>query len=123
MRAFAASGTPNYAGGGSSQDVDYRRPSKSKNMKFALAIQKDEAAAYGVIVPDLPGCHSWGQSIGHAIENAREAIESHLALLMEYDEESALSETPIDVLRHQPAYAGVAWRVLDVHVPTPSRRR
>jgi predicted RNase H-like HicB family nuclease len=123
MRVLAASGAPNYAGGGSSQDVDYRQPSKSKNMKFALAIQKDEAAAYGVIVPDLPSCHSWGQSIGHAIENAWEAIESHLALLVEYDEESALSETPIDVSRYQPANAGVEWCILDVHVPTPSRCR
>jgi predicted RNase H-like HicB family nuclease len=83
-------------------------------MEFPVAIHKDEGSVYGVIVPDIAGCHSWGDTIEQAIHNTREAIESHVATLIEGGEEVDLSVTPVEVLRHQPEYAGAVWALVDV---------
>lgn len=51
-------------------------------MKYPIYIEKDEDSDYGVTVPDLPGCFSAGISIEEAIQNAEEAILTHLEGLM-----------------------------------------
>ncbi|MBE7420739.1 MAG: type II toxin-antitoxin system HicB family antitoxin [Ideonella sp.] len=51
-------------------------------MKFLIAIEPgDENTAFGVVVPDLPGCFSAGDTLEEAFDNAREAIEAHCQLL------------------------------------------
>lgn len=52
-------------------------------MKFPVIIHKDKDSDYGVIIPDLPGCFSAGDSYEDALENAREAIECHIDGLLE----------------------------------------
>ena len=55
-------------------------------MQFPIFIHKDLNSDYGVIVPDLPGCFSAGNSIEEAIKNTQEAIECHLeGLLLDSD--------------------------------------
>lgn len=45
-------------------------------MKIPIAIEPGtETTAFGVVVPDMPGCFSAGYTLEQAIENAREAIE------------------------------------------------
>ena len=45
-------------------------------MKFPIAIEPgDETTAIGVVVPDLPGCFSAGDTLEAAYANAAEAIE------------------------------------------------
>ena len=45
-------------------------------MKFPIAIEPgDETTAFGVVVPDLPGCFSAGDTLEAAYANAAEAIE------------------------------------------------
>lgn len=51
-------------------------------MQYPIFIHKDENSAYGVIVPDLPGCYSAGDSMEEAVHNAREAIECHIEGLL-----------------------------------------
>ncbi len=51
-------------------------------MKYPIFIHKDESSAYGVIVPDLPGCFSAGDTVEEAVHNAHEAIECHLEGLL-----------------------------------------
>jgi predicted RNase H-like HicB family nuclease len=51
-------------------------------MQYPIFIHKDEDSAYGVIVPDLPGCFSAGDSIEEAMRNAHEAIECHIEGLL-----------------------------------------
>jgi predicted RNase H-like HicB family nuclease len=41
-------------------------------MQFSIAIHKEHGTAYGVTVPDIPGCHSWGESIDDAIRNVED---------------------------------------------------
>jgi predicted RNase H-like HicB family nuclease len=44
-------------------------------MRYPIAIEiGDEKSAYGVVVPDLPGCFSAGDTLDEAISNAEEAI-------------------------------------------------
>ena len=43
-------------------------------MKYPIAIEPGAADhAFGVVVPDLPGCFSAGDTLDEAIDNAREA--------------------------------------------------
>ena len=45
-------------------------------MRYPIVIEPgDEKTAYGVIVPDLPGCFSAGDTLDEAFDRAREAIE------------------------------------------------
>lgn len=43
-------------------------------MRYPIVIERDdERTAYGVVVPDLPGCFSAGDSFDEAVSNAVEA--------------------------------------------------
>lgn len=50
-------------------------------MRYPVVIHKDKDSAYGVTVPDIPGCFSAGDTIDEALENTREAIFAHLELV------------------------------------------
>lgn len=52
--------------------------------KYPIAIEiGDEQTAFGVVVPDLPGCFSAGDTIGEAIENSKEAIALWIETVLE----------------------------------------
>ncbi|MEO5934247.1 MAG: type II toxin-antitoxin system HicB family antitoxin [Duganella sp.] len=53
-------------------------------MKYLIAIEPGDAShAFGVVVPDLPGCFSAGDTFEEAVDNAREAIELWLEATIE----------------------------------------
>ncbi len=52
-------------------------------MKFAIVVHHDPGSAYGVTMPDLPGCFSAGDTFDAALDNTAEAIELHLEGLLE----------------------------------------
>jgi len=57
-------------------------------MKFTIAIEPGtKKTAFGVVVPDLPGCFSAGDTVEEAFDNAREAIEAHTEVLAEESKE------------------------------------
>jgi predicted RNase H-like HicB family nuclease len=85
-------------------------------MKFAIAIEAGtRKSAFGVAVPDLPGCFSAGDTIEEAFDNAREAIEAHLEVLAEGGKDlpktKSLSEWQSDR-----EYKGWTWGIVDVPV-------
>lgn len=54
---------------------------------YPVAIELgNENTAFGVVVHDLPGCYSAGDSMDEALENTKEAIEFHLEGLAEQGE-------------------------------------
>ena len=55
-------------------------------MQYPIFIHKDQDSDYGVIVPDLPGCFSAGNTIEKAIQNTHEAIECHIEGLLSDNE-------------------------------------
>jgi predicted RNase H-like HicB family nuclease len=82
-------------------------------MNYPVAIYKDEHSDYGVIVPDLPGCFSAGESIEEAVSMAHEAIQTHVeGLLLDED----VLPTPIPMEQHQlnPEFEGALWMLVPV---------
>ncbi len=55
-------------------------------MKYVIAMEQCSDGSWSVIVPNLPGCFSWGPTRPEAARNAREAIEGHIEALREIGE-------------------------------------
>jgi len=53
----------------------------TKGLSYQIDLIPDEDGGYTVVVPALPGCISYGESVVDATRNAREAIGLHLANL------------------------------------------
>lgn len=83
-------------------------------MRFALAIHEEDGK-FGVTVPDLPGCFSAGDSMEEALDNAREAIDGHVELLIE-EGAGAPEVHTLDEQMADPNYAGARWAVIEVPV-------
>jgi len=56
-------------------------------MEYTVILHQAEEGGYWVEVPTLPGCFSQGETVEEALENVREAIESHLLALKEDGQE------------------------------------
>ncbi len=85
-------------------------------MKFPIAIEPaTENTAWGVVVPDLPGCFSAGDSAEDAFVNAVEAIEAHCEILTE-DGADIPVPRPLGEWQSDPEFAGWVWAMVDVDV-------
>ncbi|MBA5703608.1 MULTISPECIES: type II toxin-antitoxin system HicB family antitoxin [Pantoea] len=85
-------------------------------MFYPIAIEAgDHEHAYGVIVPDLPGCFSAADTLDEAIKNAKEAITGHIELCVELGHEIPAVST-IEALATNPDYQGYIWALVDVDV-------
>jgi len=84
-------------------------------MLFPIAIELGDAKhAYGVIVPDLPGCFSAGDTMEEAIANAEEAILLHLEDDFAPGNARVPSVSTLADLQSRKEYRGLAWGVVDV---------
>ena len=83
-------------------------------MDIPVVIFKDEGSVYGVNVPDIKGCHSWGDSIEHALRNVKAAIASHIETLLELGEPVEITSSKIEVLQEIPEYKGGIWSLVDL---------
>lgn len=94
-------------------------------MEFPIAIHKDDGSVFGVTVPDIPGCHSWGDTISQSIANAKDAIYSHIETLLELGEQADFVASSVDDLVTREEYAGAVWAVVEVDLaaldPKPER--
>jgi predicted RNase H-like HicB family nuclease len=83
-------------------------------MQFAVAIERgSDAQAFGVVVPDLPGCYSAGDTFEDALVNAREAIVMHLEMLGSEGVEVVVPQG-IDAYVDKPEFKGWLWGFVDV---------
>jgi predicted RNase H-like HicB family nuclease len=68
--------------------------------KVNVVFEKDENGYY-VFAPELPGCHSQGETFEEASANIREAVELYLSTLSPTEKKELLSKeiltTSIDV--------------------------
>jgi predicted RNase H-like HicB family nuclease len=83
-------------------------------MRYPIAIEiGDDKTAYGVIVPDLPGCFSAGDTLDEAVGNAEEAILLYLEDAIDGGtippKASSLTE-----LRARPDFNGWTWALANV---------
>ncbi len=49
-----------------------------KEHSYLVDLVPTDEGGYTVVVPALPGCISYGETVAEAARNAREAIELHL---------------------------------------------
>jgi predicted RNase H-like HicB family nuclease len=85
-------------------------------MKFIIAIEPgNDTTAWGVVVPDLPGCFSAGDTLDEAMDNAREVIDLHVQTMLE-DGKSIAPACTLAQWQADPEYAGWVWAVVDAPV-------
>ena len=84
-------------------------------MKYPIAIEiGNSETAWGVLVPDLPGCFSAADSgIDEAIENAKQAIELWIETALD-DGQSIPKPSAINDLQQNPEYKGWVWAIAEI---------
>lgn len=83
-------------------------------MRYPIAIESGgEDQAFGVVVPDLPGCFSAGDTLDEAIDNAKEAIEFWLETVID---DGGAVPAPKSIAEHQAnsEFAGWVWAVVPI---------
>ncbi len=63
-----------------------------QTLSYRVLLRKEPEGGYTVIVPSLPGCVTYGDTIEEAIDRAREAIELYIESLKEHGEEIPTDE-------------------------------
>ncbi|HEY9245820.1 MAG TPA: type II toxin-antitoxin system HicB family antitoxin [Candidatus Methanoperedens sp.] len=76
-----------------------------KVMSYRVMLRKEPEGGYTVMVPSLPGCVTYGETIEQAIEMAKEAIELYLESLKEHNEEIPTEERTLEYTLMVEAYA------------------
>jgi predicted RNase H-like HicB family nuclease len=85
-------------------------------MLYPIAISVgDDDHAWGVEVPDIPGCFSAGDDLDDAMAMAREAIEGHFEMLAE---DGAPIPVANKVTFHatNAEYSGCTWALVDIDI-------
>lgn len=59
----------------------------SVNRTYRIVLRKEPEGVYTAIVPSLPGCITWGETVEHALEMVKDAIEGYIAVLEEEGEQ------------------------------------
>jgi antitoxin HicB len=58
-----------------------------KTMNYRILLRKESEGGYTVLVPSLPGCVTFGDTIDEAIKMAKEAIELYIESLEAHNED------------------------------------
>lgn len=83
-------------------------------IRYPIAIEiGNETTAFGVIVPDLAGCFSAGDTLDEAIDNAKEAITLHIDGLLD-DNETIPTPSPVSRYSSLSEYAGYIWALVEI---------
>ena len=83
-------------------------------MRYPVAIETGtHATAFGVAVPDLPGCFSAGNTIDEAMDNVEKAIDLWIEAALEAGREIPPPST-LDAAKAMPEYAGWTFALVAV---------
>jgi len=81
-------------------------------MRYPIAIEPGtETTAFGVVVPDLPGCFSAGDTLDEALTGAEEAAAAWIDAALDAGE-AIPAPSSLDVVRHNPDYVGWTFGVI-----------
>ncbi len=81
-------------------------------MRYPIAIEPGtNTTAFGVVVPDLPGCFSAGDTLDEAVSGAEEAAAAWIDAALDAGQ-AIPGPTSLDVIRHTPDYAGWAFGII-----------
>ena len=75
-------------------------------MRYPIAIEpRTDRSDYGVVIPDLPGCFSAGETLEEAIAGAEEAGLAWIDAALDAGE-AVPPPSPLEAIRANPDYAG-----------------
>ncbi|KXK32977.1 MAG: hypothetical protein UZ01_00399 [Candidatus Brocadia sinica] len=67
-----------------------------KLLNYRILLRKEPEGGYTVIVPSLPGCITYGDTIDEAIKMAKEAIGLYIESLKTHGEEIPTEEDTLE---------------------------
>ncbi len=67
-----------------------------KILNYKILLKKEPEGGYTVLVPSLPGCITYGETIDESIINAKEAIELYIESLKSHGEEIPTEENILE---------------------------
>jgi len=76
-----------------------------KVLNYRILLKKEPEGDYTVMVPLLPGCVTYGETIEEAIDMAKEAIELYIESLKEHGEIIPTEEGVLEYTLTVEAYA------------------
>ena len=83
-------------------------------MRYPIAIESGSGnTAFGVVVPDLRGCFSAGDSLDEAVSGAEEAAAAWIDAALEAGETVPVASS-LEALRQNAAYAGWTFGVISL---------
>jgi len=74
-------------------------------LSYRILLRKEPEGGYTVIVPSLPGCVTYADTIEEAIKMAKEAIQLYIESLKEHGEEIPTEEETLEYTLTVEAYA------------------
>ena len=81
-------------------------------MRYPIAIEAGtDTAAFGVVVPDLPGCFSAGDTLDEAMVCAEEAAAAWIDAALDAGQ-AVPAPSDLDSIRRNPDYAGWLFGVI-----------
>lgn len=81
-------------------------------MRYPIAIETgSETTAFGVVVPDLPGCFSAGDTLDEALAGAEEAAAAWIDAALDAGE-AIPAPSGLEALRHNADYANWTFGVI-----------
>ena len=82
--------------------------------RYPIAIEPGTATtAFGVVVPDLPGCFSAGDTLDEALANAEEAVTGWIDAALNSGD-AIPPPSSLEAVRANPDYAGWTYGVVSV---------
>ncbi|HLT23638.1 MAG TPA: type II toxin-antitoxin system HicB family antitoxin [Ignavibacteria bacterium] len=67
-----------------------------KNLNYRTLFRKEPEGGYTVIVPSLPGCVTYGDTIEDSMEKVKEAIELYIVAAQELGEDIPTEENVLE---------------------------
>lgn len=80
-------------------------------MLFPVVVHKEPRSAFGVTIPDLPGCITAGGTLDAALRNVQEAVEAYL-----HAETDVPVPSPLDRWARDPEFADGIFALVDVNL-------
>lgn len=85
-------------------------------MRFPIVIHQENDSAFGVIVPDMPGCFSAGDTLDEALENVHEAIDMYMEEVVN-GHEAVPVPSALDTVVSNPDHEGGTFFLVEVDLP------
>ena len=82
-------------------------------MLFPVALEFEEKCSIGVMVPDVPGCFSAGDTVEEALVNTKEALTYHLSEIMKDGMDIPIPFRIEDHI-HNEDYKGCLWSYIEI---------